>query len=397
VKRALVFLLLLALAPRPALAFDLGSVLDGIASRVCGLQNSVEIPGGFIITLPIQSLIDLQGFCRSYEIYKRGKDFGNTLASAGRLALQNIFQAFVDAFAGAFGQALKPALDPLNDLLQAFARQANGLFNAPYLAASAVYGLAYSSAYKAIYDSLNGQATNPEIRAPTEASATVSPVDGDLAARYAYPDPGEVARVNQAIAGERESTASVLSNAAAIADNAARAEKAKAEAERLAKEVKDSASREAVRQAISGQAETAKKVAEAASQVTSKDPLNPGKAEVYRKEAENAPSDRALLELQVKALADIMEQQAIYMSYVSDLLVQQSKLQAMTTRELKETVESIERGQKEAIAASATSAEAIETYWESALERARADTEPMRALLIAACAFYSAGETEGCY
>jgi len=396
VKRALVFLLLLALAPRPALAFDLGSVLDGLASRICGLQSSVEIPGLFTITLPIQSMFDLQGFCRSYEIYKKGKNFGKVLAEGGRLALQNVFQGFVDAFAAAFGQALKPALDPLNNLLQAFAKQANGLFNAPYLAASAVYDLAYSSAYKAIYDSLNSQATKPEVKAPTKASATITPVEGDLAARYAYPSSGEVAQVNQAIAEEKQSASSILSNAAAIADNAARTEKAKAKAEELAKEVKDSASREAVRQAISGQAETAKKVAETASQVTSKDPINPGKAEVYRKEAENAPSDRALLELQVKALADIMEQQAIYTSYVSDLLVQQSKLQAITTRELKETVESAWRAQKEAIA-SATGTQAIEAYWESALERAKADTEPMRALLTAVCAFYSGGETKGCY
>jgi hypothetical protein len=396
VKRALVFLLLLALAPRPALAFDLGSVLDGLASRICGLQNSLEIPGLITITLPIGSMLDLQGFCRSYEIYKKGKNFGNILAGAGQLALQNIFQGFVDAFAGAFGQALKPALDPLNNLLQAFAKQANGLFSAPYLAANAVYGLVYSSTYKAIYDSLSDGAANPQVKAPTEARATVSPVEGDLGAQYAYPSPGEVAKVNQAIAEERDSASSILANAAAIADNAARGEEAKARAEELAKEVKDSASREAVRQAISGQAETAKKVAETAAQVTSKDPTNPGKAEVYRKEAENAPSDRALLELQVKALADIMEQQAVYMSYTSDLLVQQSKLQAMTTRELKEAVESIQRGQKEAVA-SATSAQVIESYWESALERAKTDTEPMRALLTAACAFYSGGETAECY
>lgn len=395
-KRALVLLLLLAFASRPALAFDLGSVLDGLASRVCGLQSSVEIPGSFTITLPIQNLIDLQGFCRSYEIYRKGRNFGSALAGAGRLALQNIFQGFVDAFAGAFGQALKPALDPLNDLLQAFARQANGLLNAPYLAASAVYDLVYSSAYKAIYESLNDQVTSPRVSAPTEAGAAVTPVDGDLAARYAYPDAGEVARMNQAIEEGKASTSSALSDAAAIADNAARVEKAKAKAEELAKEVKDSASREAVRQAISGQAETVKKVAETASQVTSKDPINPGKAEVYRKEAENAPSDRALLELQVKALADIMEQQAIYTSYTSELLVQQSKLQAMTTRELKEAIESIQRGQREAMAWAA-GAEVIETYWESALERAKADTEPMQALLTAVCAFYSGGETAGCY
>jgi hypothetical protein len=231
VKRTLVFLLLLALAPRPALAFNLDSLLDGIASRVCGLQSSVGIPGLITIALPIQQMFDLQGFCRSYEIYKKGKNFGKILAGAGQLALQNIFQGFVDAFAGAFGPTVKSALDPFNDLLQAFAKQANGLFNAPYLAASAVYDLVYSSAYKAIYDDLNSQATDPQVSAPADASATVSPVDGDLAAQYAYPDPGEVARVNQAVVEEKSSASSILSDAAAVADNATRTEKAKAEAE----------------------------------------------------------------------------------------------------------------------------------------------------------------------
>jgi hypothetical protein len=178
-------------------------------------------------------------------------------------------------------------------------------------------------------------------------------------------------------------------------DHAAKMEEAKARAEQVAQEVQETASREALRQAISGQAETAKKVAEVAAQVTSQDPTNPGKAQKYRQEAENAPSDRALLELQVKALADIMEQQAVYMTYIADLLVQQSKLQAMTTQDLKEAARTAQ-AEREAAIAAAVSPDTIERYWQSALERAKAGTEPIQALLTAACAFYSGGETQGC-
>jgi len=394
-KRALALWLSLTLAPAPALAFDLGSAIDGLASLACGLQNTTVNLGFGTITLPIQSMSDLQGFCRSYEVYRKSRNFGDILAGAGQLALQNAFQGLIDGLAGALGQRLQSSFGPVNDFLAALAQQANRFLNLPYIFADTIYGLTYSSVYKEVYESLTRQATQFQVAAPDGATATVSPVDPDLAAAYAYPSSPEVARINAAIAEEGKSASSILSSAASIADHAAKVEEAKARAEQVAREVGESASREALRQAISGQAETAKKVAEAAAQVTSQDPTNPGKAERYRQEATNAPSDRALLELQVKALADIMEQQAVYMTYIADLLVQQSKLQAMTTQDLKEVARAAQ-AEREAAIAAAVSPDTIERYWQNALERAKADTEPMRALLTAACAFYSGGETQGC-
>ncbi len=393
-KRALALWLLLAVAPAPAFAFDLGSVIDGFARLACGTSSTGGL-GSIRITLPIQSMLDLQGFCRSYEVYKKSQNFGDILAGAGQLALQNAFQGLIDGLAGALGQRLQSSFGPVNDFLMTFAQQANRFLNLPYIVADTIYGLTYSSVYKEIYESLTKQATQFQVAAPDGASAAVSPVDPTLAAAYAYPSSSEVARMNAAIAEEGKSASSILSNAASIAEHAAKVEEAKVRAEEVAQEVRESASREALRQAISGQAETAKKVAEVAAQVTSQDPTNPGKAERYRQEATNAPSDRALLELQVKALADIMEQQAVYMTYIADLLVQQSKLQAMTTQDLKEVARTAQ-AEREAAVAAAVSPDTIERYWQSALERAKADTEPMRALLTAACAFYSGGETQGC-
>ncbi len=393
-KRALALWLLLVLAPAPAFAFDLGSVIDGFAGLACGASSTGGL-GSIRITLPIQSMFDLQGFCRSYEVYKKSQNFGDILAGAGQLALQNAFQGLIDGLAGALGERLQSSFGPVNDFLAAFAQQANRFLNLPYIVADTIYGLTYSSVYKEVYESLTKQATQFQVAAPEGASAAVSPVDPALAAAYAYPSSSEVAQMNAAIAEEGKSASSILSNVASIADHAAKVEEAKVRAERVAQEVRESASREALRQAISGQAETAKKVAEAAAQVTSQDPTNPGKAEKYRQEATNAPSDRALLELQVKALADIMEQQAVYMAYIADLLVQQSKLQAMTTQDLKEVARTAQ-AEREAAVAAAVSSDTIEGYWQNALERAKADTEPMRALLTAACAFYSGGETQGC-
>jgi hypothetical protein len=396
-KRALALWFTLALAPAPALAFDLGSALDGLASAICGLRNPGGGLGPISIAMPVQSMFDLQGFCRSYAVYKKSQNFGDILADAGRLALQNAFQGLIDGLAGALGRQLQSSFAPVNDFLRAFAQQANRFLNLPYLVADTIYDLTYSSAYREIYNSLTGQATRFQIAAPSGATAAISPVDPNLAAAYAYPDSAEVARMNAAIADESKSASSILSDAASIADHAAKVEEAKVRAEQVAQEVRESASREAIRQAISGQAETAKKVAEAAAQVTAQDPTNtnPGKAQKYRQEAENAPSDRALLELQVKALADIMEQQAVYMTYIADLLVQQSKLQAMTTQDLKEAARAAQ-AEREAAIAAAVSPDTIERYWQNALERAKADTEPMLALLTAACAFYSGGETQGC-
>jgi len=395
VKRLLALWFLLALAPAPAFAFNLGSAIDGLASLVCGYRGVTGNIGSISVALPVQNMFDLQGFCRSYEVYKRSQNFGEVLAGAGQLALQNAFQGLIDGLAGTLGQRLQSSFGPVGDLLTTFAQQANRFLNLPYIIADTVYGLTYSSVYREIYNSLTQQATQFRVAVPDGGTAAVSPVDPALGAAYAYPDSSEVAQINAAIAEEGRSASSILSNAASIADHAAKVEEAKAKAEQVAREVRETASREALRQAISGQAETAKKVAEVAAQVTSQDPTNPGKAEKYRQEAANAPSDRALLELQVKALADIMEQQAIYMTYIADLLVQQSKLQAMTTQDLKEAARAAQREQEDAIAA-AVSSDTIERYWQSALERARADTELMQALLTAACAFYSGGETQGC-
>jgi hypothetical protein len=393
-KRALTLWLLLTLAPAPAFAFDLGSVIDGFARLACGANPTGSL-GSISITLPIQSMFDLQGFCRTYQVYKRSQNFGDILASAGQLALQNALQGLIDGLAGALGQHLQSSLGPVNDFLMAFAQQANRFLNLPYLVADSIYSLTYSSVYREVYNSLTRQTAQFQIVPPDGATATVSPVDSTLATAYGYPDPSEVAQINTAVAEEGRSASSILSEAASIVDQAAKVEEAKVRAEQVAQEVQETASREALRQAISGQAETAKKVAEVAAQVTSQDPTNPGKAQKYRQEAENAPSDRALLELQVKALADIMEQQAVYMTYIADLLVQQSKLQAMTTQDLKEAARTAQ-AEREAAIAAAVSPDTIERYWQSALERATADTEPIQALLTAACAFYSGGETQGC-
>lgn len=397
-KRIKVLAATLALSLSPAFALDLGGVLDAIAPVVCGsgsLGFSTPLEN---FAFPIGSLGDLQGFCRAYSVYKRYQSAADILKEAGRLALQNLIRGTIDGVFEELGVATRGPVGMVSDFLGELADKANTVLNLPYLMAGEVYNLAYASAYNEIYKSLQSSSgASPRVPASSLNIATSAPAlkdrgSSEVKADFAYADAAELGRKESATKESLKETAELASEAVRAEDNARALAEAQAAAEEAAKEAEKAASREAVRQALSGQAEVAQKLAEAATQVTANDPVTgqKGKAQQYREEAASAPSDRALLELQVKALADIMEQNAIYMPYIADLLVQQSKVQAMTTMELKEAITRLSEEVREPVRM-ATSEETINRTWEQMVERAEADIEPMRALFKAACNFYSGG------
>ena len=390
----------LALSLSPAFALNLGGALDTVASFVCGsgsLGLGFSTPLGNF-TLPIGSLGDLQGFCRAYSVYKRYQSAADILKEAGRLALQNLIQGTINGVFGGLGVTTGNSVGMVSNFLGELADKANAMLNLPYLMAGEVYNLAYASAYNEIYKSLQpSSGASPRVPASSLKIANSAPNledkgSSEVKADFAYANAEELDRKKSATRESLEKTAELASEAVRAEDNARALAEAQAAAEEAAKEAEKAASREAVRQALSGQAKVAQKLAEAATQVTANNPVTgqKGKAQQYREEAASAPSDRALLELQVKALADIMEQNAIYMPYIADLLVQQSKVQAMTTMELKEAITRLSEEVREPVRM-ATSEETINRTWKQMVERAKADIEPMRALFKAACNFYSGG------
>lgn len=370
-KKALI-VAIAAFGTTPALAIDLGAVLNAGYTAAC--------QGG------ISQVVDLRGFCRSYEVYQRATQ-GDFWASIAQTATANLISGAINGGITALGNAVNqtPEMNAINSVLMQLSSTATDLLNIPYNLAQNIGELAYRGVYNEVYKNLT---TNPvSIQTPSDVP-TLTAASGEAATSFEYLDSKQIAEANSNMQTLNNNTKSIANSTAQLAADETAREVARLTALDASIEAKEQAERQAVAQAVAGQNETLAQMSETAGQVTGKS-LNgkPGLAETYRQSAENAPSDRALLELQVKALADIMEQQAIYMPYIAELLVEQSKLQAMSTEQLKEQI-----GQAVAQAQATTSLPNSPQWLEAQIERAKQEAEqavkPMKTLISMTCMFY---------
>lgn len=370
-KKALI-VAVAAFGTGPALAIDLGAVLNAGYSAACR--------GG------IGQVIDLRGFCRSYEVYQRATQ-GDFWAGIAQTATANLISGAISGGISAFGNAVNqtPEMQTINGVLTLLSDTATNLLNIPYNLAQNIGELAYQGVYNEVYKNLTNKSVS--IQTPSDVP-TLTAASGDAARSFEYLDPTQIAEANAQLRALNDNTTSIANSAAQIAADKTAGEVARLTALGASIEARAQTERQAVAQAIAGQNRTVAQIGETAGQVTGKSLNgNPGLAETYRRSAENAPSDRALLELQVKALADIMEQQAIYMPYIAELLVEQSKLQAMTTEQLKEEI-----GQAVAQVQATTSLPRSPQWLETQIERGRQEAElavqPIKTLISMTCMFY---------
>lgn len=370
-KKALI-VAIAAFGTTPALAIDLGAVLNAGYTAAC--------QGG------ISQVVDLRGFCRSYEVYQRATQ-GDFWASIAQTATANLISGAINGGITALGNAVNqtPEMNAINSVLMQLSSTATDLLNIPYNLAQNIGELAYQGVYNEVYKNLT---TNPvSIQTPSDVP-TLTAASGEAATSFEYLDSKQIAEANSNMQTLNNNTKSIANSTAQLAADETAREVARLTALDASIEAKKQAERQAVAQAVAGQNETLAQMSETAGQVTGKSLNgNPGLAETYRQSAENAPSDRALLELQVKALADIMEQQAIYMPYIAELLVEQSKLQAMSTDQLKEQI-----GQAVAQTQATTSLPNSPQWLEAQIERAKQEAEqavkPMKTLISMTCMFY---------
>lgn len=370
-KKALI-VAIAAFGTTPALAIDLGAVLNAGYTAAC--------QGG------ISQVVDLRGFCRSYEVYQRATQ-GDFWASIAQTATANLISGAINGGITALGNAVNqtPEMNAINSVLMQLSSTATDLLNIPYNLAQNIGELAYQGVYNEVYKNLT---TNPvSIQTPSDVP-TLTAASGEAATSFEYLDSKQIAEANSNMQTLNNNTKSIANSTAQLAADETAREVARLTALNASIEAKEQAERQAVAQAVAGQNETLAQMSETAGQVTGKSLNgNPGLAETYRQSAENAPSDRALLELQVKALADIMEQQAIYMPYIAELLVEQSKLQAMSTDQLKEQI-----GQAVAQTQATTSLPNSPQWLEAQIERAKQEAEqavkPMKTLISMTCMFY---------
>lgn len=370
-KKALI-VAIAAFGTTPALAIDLGAVLNAGYTAAC--------QGG------ISQVVDLRGFCRSYEVYQRATQ-GDFWASIAQTATANLISGAINGGITALGNAVNqtPEMNAINSVLMQLSSTATDLLNIPYNLAQNIGELAYQGVYNEVYKNLT---TNPvSIQTPSDVP-TLTAASGEAATSFEYLDSKQIAEANSNMQTLNNNTKSIANSTAQLAADETAREVARLTALDASIEAKEQAERQAVAQAVAGQNETLAQMSETAGQVTGKSLNgNPGLAETYRQSAENAPSDRALLELQVKALADIMEQQAIYMPYIAELLVEQSKLQAMSTDQLKEQI-----GQAVAQTQATISLPNSPQWLEAQIERAKQEAEqavkPMKTLISMTCMFY---------
>lgn len=336
-----------------ALAFDLLGAIDRAYNQACNTTP---------VKLAINAL-NLGNFCRVYAVFKRALgtkvDIGRLLGNFAEHALRGVIDGALFGTASGIRSAFGPELDAINKFLGNLADGIERALDLPYRILSGTYSTAYWGTYSLFMSAWSGALT--DLRNSSYIGSTLgdSYVDSlyslqttslsssdSLVQDFGY---GTESPATKGIDSVGKEVRETLERLADEAEEARLETITQLTAETVAKAAEEEA-REATQAAmLKRQEEIGQKVAEMAAGVTLPALVSTtvdaggqqvqitimGTAEKYRQEAQNAPSDRALLELQVKALADIMEQLAIYFPAVVDILTEQTRLQVFTTEELR--------------------------------------------------------------
>lgn len=387
-----------------AAALDVWGMLNSLYGLVCN-SLTIDIGGVKVKTPPITSILDLKAFCRTYDALVKLKDYEKFLNSTGRNAIQDLISNAVNGFLAGLsgGLASDPGYrafaDGFNKVMDGISEAIDTLYSIPYQAVSSVTSEAYARFY---YQTLNALkkdrgAPAPSVDADGVLGEMTPPeqVQG-LAGDYEVPRPtaGQVAEANSA-AKRVESTLSEMGGeyAKSVAE-AARQADAEKEAKRAAERSEAGFRQSILKEQSKKQTEVLRSLSEAASQVTAE--ITPtgekGIAKQFVEDARNAPSDRRLLELQVEALASIMEQNATYATKTAELLVEIARQQVFTTQGVIDAVKKQQREAEEA--ASSISEQAMAKYYESKLKASDPAKEQLSVLTFTLCAFYGGSEDE---
>lgn len=403
-RLAAVILAVGGLGSSPAQAFNLYGLFDSIYSATCS-PITVSVGGVSFQTPPITSVLDLRSFCRTYQVLRSITDAESFLRQVSAIGVRSLVQGplrgLLDGIEHGLGrneayQAFKRNFDAFMDALQ---EASLTLYNLPYRIGDVIYENTYSLAYRLGFNAVNADriTQRPDLTPLREAVGQRTPMaDPGAAAAYGYPSGGEEARIaagNQAIVSllEELGTESVR-----LEVQTQGAEEARSAAERAAERAREASQRQAVQKGLEEAASRVREIAGAASQVTMEiDPATgeSGIARRFVEEARNAPSDRRLLELQVEAIAALMEQESIYVTQASELLTELARTQVMATLQVAEEVRRM-RSESEEIRARLTP-EAALRYYETLLNSPDPRVEAMEQLVRIMCAFYNGREDCG--
>lgn len=312
-KRFAVLMVTAFFLSTPALAASpiesLFSPLLNIGNQICNAQNNNAL----------LSTLNIANFCQTIQLAQRGFKIEQLLTDVGTKLLNNALNGAIQGL----GDTLNKTV--LNGVDQWFGKvneQVLQVLSLPETLIDLIARQAYQTAYSAMTTtSLSIEKPDPGLN----LSIAVAEGTSDSVTQ-------DIKKYNESL--EKGIKPGIQDNLEAVGKMVAYQQQNE-EAERAAQIAQENAQETLLNQQISKQTKKAAEVATAGAQVTAPlDEKGGGIAEQYKRLAENAPSDRALLELNVKALADLMSQQATYMPAIADLLVEQSKVQVMTTNML---------------------------------------------------------------
>ena len=393
----------------PAQAQSLSNLLGSMLSGACG--NTL-----------VTAIFNVKGACELYQALQPGFNAEGFL----KYATNTLLSSAVSGALKGVGDATNNAF--LNNLSSTLGSIANGIreaYNLPYRVvdglAQGVFGEVYNQIYSGFsetYSSIFSTASKgvessysvPSFSLNNPSPDSVSKAYGDLgiSAPEGY-DFNTLSSLSNAVSNTvsnlnslaQENKSTIISLAKTGITELALAEQAAFQAEQARQQAQEAAER-AMRAGVAKA--TAEREAELARQTIQLGVDNPTGGEKslatkYKERAQNAISDRELLQLQVEAIADSMANQALNNQLLAEYLRSVAQEQVMSTdairnevRALREAIEgpmmSLGSSAKERAARFKQLAEEAEAIHQSALRQ----IEPAISALNTVCLVYGVGE-----
>ena len=297
----------------------------GSQARAASLADLINAGYSAVCASPATPYLEVSSICALYQTFQNGLINDEYLQNLADYAVNSLTDAALTGLGDALGTAF---LNDLNEWAKNVQKTINHALNLPYLTVDRASALLEQTLYAAGLELLRPPPT-PTL--PTPPDLTYNP--SGVLAQEGVPA--------EAVRGANELKRQVADAAQKHGQEVAKIaqyQAATALLEEKAGEVRKEAEREGRRKAqqalVAKAGKSMKAIADQAAAVSNRNPAAPGTAEQYRQAAENAASDRELLELMVKALADLMDQQGVYAAKTAELLVQQARLQAFNTDQL---------------------------------------------------------------
>ena len=390
-------------SPGPGGGFDLFGILDGVYNIACGqlLGSGVSLAGA----------LQLGSFCYTYQSFRRFKGFDAYLQALGRSALKSLPGRLIDSTLVGLADGLRN-----NPGYQAFKGDFDGFMNGLEQVATQIYNLPHRLLF-GLMDQLSVGISEGTYDAAREK--TYTPPDTNLGgtlesfqsiiedAQAAPPELREgFGYLDQRAVDESKRThretiralEEVAQKAAIVAEKGTDLADAKVKAKEAAQKARDEAEAQYYDTVLNQQRRALKELTETAAKASLDNPQTREKGIVaqLKEEARNALSDRRLLELQVEAIATLLDYTGIYASKTAELLAEMGRSQLLATYQIVQEVRKAKAESESMVQAVVPSGEYLARTMEAQAARVAEESKALLSLVQAACLFYTGQDAQAC-